>query len=110
MQHLYHYHFVPGKTNSSADPVGIPQYPCGDDVTQGFQHVLQLLLIHRNWQVGDVQVGGVLLLLLKGQEFEEQTGGTGERRRKHSVRNNASSITGITKYASALCCETPCNT
>lgn len=37
-------------------------------MTQRLQHVLQLLLIHRHWQVGDVQVGGVLLLLLQGQE------------------------------------------
>ncbi len=61
---------VPGEADSSADPVGIPQYPRGDDVTQGLQHVLQLLLIHRYWQVGDVKVGGVLLLLLQGQEVE----------------------------------------
>lgn len=36
-------------------------------MTQGLQHILQLLLIHRHWQVGDIQVGGVLLLLLHRQ-------------------------------------------
>ena len=55
---------IPGKADSSAQAVGIPQYPCGDDMTEGLQHVLQLLLIHGQRQVGDVEVGGVLLLLL----------------------------------------------
>lgn len=45
-------------------------------MTQRLQHVLQLLLIHRHWQVGDVQVGGVLLLLLQGQE--DRTAGRAE--------------------------------
>ena len=55
---------VPGEAHASADPVGVPQDPRGDDVAQGLQHVLQLLLIHGYGEVGDVQVGGVLLLLL----------------------------------------------
>ena len=55
---------VPGKADSSAQAIGVPQYPCGNDVTKGLQHVLQLLLVHGHWQVGDVKVGGVLLLLL----------------------------------------------
>lgn len=70
MSDQYHNYCVPGEADSSADPIGIPQYPCGDDVTQGLQHVLQLLLVHRHRQVGDVQVGGVLLLLLQGQWLE----------------------------------------
>lgn len=36
-------------------------------MTQGLQHILQLLFIHGHGQVGDVQVGGVLLLLLQGR-------------------------------------------
>ncbi len=58
--------YKPGKADSSAQPIGVPQYPCGNDMTEGLQHVLQLLLIHGQWQVGDVKVGGVLLLLLFG--------------------------------------------
>ena len=55
---------IPGEADPSADPVGVPQDARGDDVTERLQHVLQLLLIHGYRQVGDVQVGGVLLLLL----------------------------------------------
>lgn len=68
ISHCCHYCFLPGEADSSADTIGIPQYPRGDDVTQGLQHILQLLLIHGHWQVGDVQVGGVLLLLLQGRD------------------------------------------
>lgn len=65
--------YLPGEADPSADPIGISKYPCRDDVTQGLQHVLQLLFIHRHWQVGDVQVCGVLLLLLPRQKGESGT-------------------------------------
>ena len=56
---------LPGKSHSSAGPVCITQDAGGDGLAEGLQHVLQLLFIHGQGQVGDVQVGGVLLLLLR---------------------------------------------
>lgn len=55
----------PGKSHAAAGPVGIPQDTCGDDLAEGLEHALQLLLVHGHRQVGDVEVGGVLLLLLQ---------------------------------------------
>lgn len=66
-------------------------------MTQRLQHILQLLLIHRHWQVGDVQVGGVLLLLLQCQRFRGvkrrerlDRRQREERKREDAMRNNAS--------------------
>lgn len=56
---------LPGKANATAGATGISEDAGGDDLAEGLQHALQFLLIHRHWQVGDVQVGGILLLLLK---------------------------------------------
>lgn len=56
--------WIPRKANSSAQAIGIPQYPCGNYMTKRLQHVLQFLLIHGHWQVGDVKVSGILFLLL----------------------------------------------
>lgn len=83
-------------------------------MTQGLQHILQLLLIHRHRQVGDVQVSGVLLLLLRGREAEGQVGSEvgvdrGEGREKEKKRGEIMHhqlLHGIAKYASALCQET----
>jgi len=57
-------HRLPGKSNTAAGPVGISEDASRNDLAKGLQHALQLLLIHRHRQVGDVEVGGVLLLLL----------------------------------------------
>ena len=59
---------VPGKAHSSAGAAGVSQDAGGDGLAEGLQHALQLLLLHGDRQVGDVQVGGVLLLLLKPQK------------------------------------------
>ena len=58
---------VPGEAHASAGTVGIPEDARGDDLAEGLQHALQLLFVHGQRQVGDVQVGGVLLLLLKAR-------------------------------------------
>lgn len=58
----------PGKPHPTAGPVGISEDAGGDDLAKGLEHALQLLLIHWYWQVGDVEVGGVLLLLLRGEK------------------------------------------
>lgn len=55
----------PGKADPSTGAVGVAENACGDDLTEGLQHALQLLLIHGQGQVGDIQVGRVLLLLLQ---------------------------------------------
>lgn len=54
----------PCKSHATAGPVGVPEDPGGNDLAEGLQHVFQLLLVHGHRQVGDVEVGGVLLLLL----------------------------------------------
>ena len=59
----------PGESHPAAGPVSVSENAGGNDLTEGLEHALQLLLIHGHWQVGDVQVGGVLLLLLKGKEL-----------------------------------------
>lgn len=56
---------VPGKADSSAGTVGIAENACGDHLAEGLQHALQLLLVHGQGQVGDIQVGRILLLLLQ---------------------------------------------
>lgn len=56
---------VPGEAHSSAGAVGVTQDASGDGLAEGLQHVLQLLFVHRQGQVGDVQVGRILLLLLQ---------------------------------------------
>ncbi|TNN74511.1 hypothetical protein EYF80_015291 [Liparis tanakae] len=54
----------PGEADAPAVAAVVPEDPRGDDLAEGLQHVLQLFLVHREGQVGDVQIGGVLLLLL----------------------------------------------
>lgn len=54
----------PGKSHPAAGPISVSEDAGGNDLAEGLEHALQLLLIHRYWQVGDVEVGGVLLLLL----------------------------------------------
>lgn len=62
---------IPGESHTSAGTVGVSEDACGDDLTEGLQHAFQLLLIHRERKVGDVQVGGVLLLLLQKERDVE---------------------------------------
>lgn len=54
----------PGEPDAPAVPAVVSEDPGGDDLTERLQHLLQLLLIHRQRQVGQVKVGGVLFLLL----------------------------------------------
>lgn len=56
---------VPCEADPTAGPVGVPQDAGGDHLPEGLQQRLQLLLVHPQRQVGDVEVGGVLLLLLR---------------------------------------------
>lgn len=56
---------APCEANASACPVSVAEDTGGDHLTEGLQHGLQFLLIHGNGQVGDVQVSGVLFLLLE---------------------------------------------
>lgn len=44
----------PSKADPSAGPAGVAQDPSGDDLAEGLQHPLQLLLIHGQREVGDV--------------------------------------------------------
>lgn len=54
----------PGKAHASAVAAVVPEDSSGDNLTEGLQHLFQLSLIHRQRQVGNVKVCGVLLLLL----------------------------------------------
>lgn len=54
----------PGEAHASAAAAVVSEDPRGDDLAEGLQHVVQLLLVHGQRQVGNVQVCGVLLLLL----------------------------------------------
>lgn len=54
----------PGKAHTPAGTVWVPQDPGWDHLTEGLQHILQFLLIHRQGQVGNVQICWVLFLLL----------------------------------------------
>ena len=45
---------VPGKAHPSAGPVGVTEDASGNGLAEGLQHVLQLLLVHGQRQVGDV--------------------------------------------------------
>ena len=58
---------VPGEAHAPAGAAGVPEDARGDGLAEGLQHALQLLLLHGERQVGQVQVGGVLLLLLEPQ-------------------------------------------
>lgn len=55
----------PGEAHTAAGAVGVSEDAGGDDLAEGLEHALQLLLVNGQRQVGDVQVGGVLLLLLQ---------------------------------------------
>lgn len=55
---------LPGKTDASGLHIVVSEDPCGDDLPMLCQELLQLSLVHVGREVGDVQVGGVLLLLL----------------------------------------------
>ncbi len=63
--------FIPGKAHSSAGAVSVTENASGNGLAEGLQHVLQLLLVHGQRQVGDIQVGGILLLLLNGEKPRE---------------------------------------
>lgn len=54
----------PGEAHAPTAAAVISEDPRGHHLAKGLQHGVQLLLIHRKRQVGDVQVCGVLLLLL----------------------------------------------
>lgn len=54
----------PGESHPAAGPVGISENAGGNDLSEGLEHAVELLFVHGHWQVGNVQVGGVLLLLL----------------------------------------------
>ena len=73
---------LPGEADPPAVPCGVTEDACGDDLAEGLQHGLQLLLVHGHRQVGDVQVGGVLFLLLwerdgQGKRMSVRGGGRG---------------------------------
>lgn len=55
---------LPGKSNASGLHIVVSEDPRGDDLPVLCQELLQLGLIHVGWEVGNVQVSGVLLLLL----------------------------------------------
>lgn len=79
---------LPGKSHPTAGPIGISEDAGGDDLAEGLEHALQLLFIHRHRQVGDVEVGGVLLLLLcgdKGQGRIDHGEPNNRERSKHCV-------------------------
>ena len=56
------------KTDSSAGAVRIAQYPCRNDFTVRREHRFQIDFADVRWQTGDVQIGRILLLLLKQTE------------------------------------------
>ena len=56
--------FHPYKANPSAGPTGVSNDLRRDKLTIGLQHSLQVLLTHWQWEVWDVYICGVLLLLL----------------------------------------------
>lgn len=60
----------PGEAHASAVAAVISEDPRGDDLAEGLQHILQLFLVHRERQVGNVQICGVLLLLLLIQKTD----------------------------------------
>lgn len=64
----------PGEAHSSAVAAVVSEDPCGDDLAKGLQHVVQLFLVHREGQVGNVQICGVLLLLLLTCKMTEEQG------------------------------------
>ena len=55
----------PGEADTATEAVGFTQNSGGDDGAVVLEHVLQVLLGEVHGQVGNVQVGGVLLLLLQ---------------------------------------------
>ena len=59
-------HLVPpGKAHSSTElSLAVSENPSADDVTVRRQHVLQFLLVVALREVGNVQIGGILFLLL----------------------------------------------
>lgn len=59
---------APGKAHASAVPAVVSEDSSGDDLTEGLQHFLQLLFIHRQRQIGNVKICGILLLLLLAEE------------------------------------------
>ena len=67
--------FSPGEADPSAGPAVVSEDAGGDDLSKRPQQPLQLLLVYRHRQVGDVQVGGVLLLLLLRERDREMNRG-----------------------------------
>lgn len=59
---------APGEAHASAVPAVVSEDSSGDDLTEGLQHFLQLLFIHRQRQIGNVKICGVLLLLLLAEK------------------------------------------
>ena len=62
----------PGEAHAPAVATVVSKDPRGDDLSEGLQHVLQLFLIHWERQVGNVQICGVLLLLLLTMEGRQK--------------------------------------
>lgn len=63
----------PGEADPSAVPAVVSEDAGGDDLTERLQHLLQLLLVHRQRQVGQVEVCGILLLLLLTENTDTDT-------------------------------------
>lgn len=59
-----HHISLPGKANTSGLHVVVSKDTCRDDLSMLCQELLQFCFIHVRRQVGNVQIGGVLLLLL----------------------------------------------
>ena len=57
------------ETHSSTGAVRIAQYPRGNDFSVRREHRFQVHLADVRRQVGDVEIGRVLLLLLKQTEY-----------------------------------------
>ena len=57
------------KTDSSTGALRVAQYPRGNDFSIRREHRFQIDFANVRWQVGDVEIGRVLLLLLKQTEY-----------------------------------------
>ena len=60
------------ETDSSTGALRIAQYPRGNDFSVRREHRFQVYFAHVRRQVGDVEIGRVLLLLLKQTEYALQ--------------------------------------
>ena len=57
------------KPDPTADALRIAQYPRGDDFSIGREHCFQVDLADVRRQIGDIEIGRILLLLLQQTQF-----------------------------------------